>query len=48
MIAHSVNMFRNCSVVDDLSTRKDYSYILYKFVSMGRGKRLNESERSKF
>ena len=44
MIAHSVNMFRNCSVLHDLSTSKDYSAILYKFVSMGRGKKLNESE----
>ena len=45
MITHSVNMFRNCSVVHDLSTSKDYSTMLYKFVSMGRGKRLNESEK---
>ena len=48
MIPHSVNMFRNCSVVYDLSTTKDYSTMLYKFVSMGRGKKLNESEKSKF
>ena len=48
MITHSVNMFRNCSVVHDLSTSKDYSTMLYKFVSMGRGKKLNESEKSKF
>ena len=48
MITHSVNMFRNCSVVDDLSTSKDYSTMLYKFASMGRGKKLNESEKSKF
>ena len=34
MITHSVNMFRNCSVVHDLSTSNDYSTILYKFVSM--------------
>ena len=45
MIAHSVNTFRNCSVVHDLSTSKDYSTILYKCVSMGRGKKLNESEK---
>ena len=38
MIAHSVNMFRNCSVIRDLSTSKDYGIILYKLVCMGRGK----------
>ena len=38
MIAHPINMFRNCSVVHDLSTGKDYSTIFYKFVSIGRGK----------
>ena len=32
MITRSVNMFRNYSVVHDLSTSKDYSTILYKFV----------------
>ena len=46
MKAHSVNRFRNFSVVRDLSTRKDYSiYMLYKFVNMGRRKRLNDFER---
>ena len=45
MITHSVNMFRNCSVVHDLSTSKDYSTILYKFVNMGSVKKLNESEK---
>lgn len=45
MIAHSANMFRNCSVFHDLSTSKDYSKISYKFVSMGRAKRLNKSEK---
>ena len=44
MIAHSVNTFRNCSVVHDLSTSKDYSTILYKCV-LTRGKKLNESEK---
>ena len=44
MITHSVNMFRNCSVVHDVSN-KYYSTMLYKFVSMRRGKRLNESEK---
>ena len=34
MIAHSVDMFRNYSVVHDLSTSKDYSTILYKFISI--------------
>ena len=43
MIAHSVNTFRNCSVDHDLSTSKNYSTILYKCVSMGGGKKLNES-----
>ena len=38
IITHSVNMFRNYSVVHDLLMSKDYSTILYKFVSMGRGK----------
>ena len=40
-------MFRNCSVFHDLSTNVDYSTILYKFASMGRGKKLNEVEKSK-
>ena len=33
MIAHSVSMFRNCSVVYDLSMNKGNSAILYKFVA---------------
>ena len=44
MKAHCVNTFRNCSVVHDLSTSKDYSTILYKCV-LTRGKKLNESEK---
>ena len=48
MITHSVTMFWNCSVVHDLSTSKDYSTILYTFVSMGCGKKLNESEKKQF
>ena len=38
MITHSVHTFRNCSVVHDLSTSKDYSTILYKFVCATRKK----------
>ena len=34
MIAHSVDMFRNYSVVHDLSTSKDYSTKVYKFISI--------------
>ena len=50
MIAHSVNMFRTCSVVHDLSTSKDYSTVLYKFVSIWdakkkKKKKLNESKK---
>ena len=45
MITHSVYMFRNCSVVHDLSTSNYYSTILYKFVSIRCGKKLNESEK---
>ena len=44
MMAHSVNMFKNCSVFHDLSTSVDHSTILHKFASMGRGKKLNEAE----
>ena len=39
MMAHSVNMFRNCSVVHDLSTSKDYSTMLCKFISMWDGEK---------
>ena len=42
MIAHSVNMFRNCWVIYDLSTENT---ILYRFPSTGRGKKLNEPEK---
>ena len=51
MIVHSVNMFRNSSVVHDLSTSKDYSTVLYKFVSIWdakkkkKKKKLNESKK---
>ena len=38
-------MFRNCSVFHDLSMSVDYSTILYKFASMGRGNKLNEVEK---
>ena len=41
----SVNMFRNSSVFHDLSTSVDYSTILYKFASMGGGKKFNEAEK---
>ena len=44
MIVHSVNMFRNSSVVHDLSTSKDYSTVLYKFVSIWDAKKKKEKK----
>ena len=46
MIVHSVNMFRNSSVVHDLSTSKDYSTVLYKFVSIWDAKKKKKKKKN--